>query len=110
MVLEVKRPRWIELIGWGLLAVYFAGLALFVGMSLLSEEDPPIWLKLALIYLVVAWLLYSTFWTDSVENTWERSSKTTDKKQEVFLSKLIVVIVCIASIWFSIPMLIELFG
>lgn len=110
MGLDVKRPRWTELIGWGLLAAYFAGLALFVGTSLLTEESPPTWQKLVLIYLLVAWMLYWTFWLNSAEEMWERSAKSMDKQQTVFLIKIIVSMACIYFVWFSIPMLIELFG
>ncbi len=107
MGLDVKRPRLIELIGWGILAALFAGLALFVGVSLLTEKDPTL-LKIVILYLTVAWMLYWAFWLNSAEKMWERSAKTMEKQQTVFLIKLIVSIGCICLIWFSIPMVISM--
>ena len=70
----------------------------------------PTWLKLVLLYGVVAWMLYWTFWTNSAEELWERSSKTSDKKQTILLIKLIVSALCIWAVWFSIPMIIDYSG
>lgn len=70
----------------------------------------PTWLKLVLLYVVVAWMLYWAFWLTSAEQMWERSAKTMDKRQTVFLIKLMVSLACIFLVWFSIPMLIDYFG
>ena len=81
----------------------------------MSDEDF-IFIKLAFLYFVVIWMLYSVFWHNAAEEMWQFSKRwpewmqwkwAMERRRAILLIKVMTSILCIGAVLFSISMIIE---